>query len=442
MKMSPVAMDLLILCILMGGAHGVYGDPNARFTHIYIKQSDGTTVDLINGGMASVPANQDIGVTFFIFNPDLDIRSGSYLYILWGFDLGDKYELSKGSTVTETWTWNSRSGEASSYSEHVQLWLYDNGNTVLQDGRSFFISTSPASFFNLNVKLIDQANRPIPGAEVSIHGYSASTSKSGLAGFSLPIGVYSVTASWSSPYNPQPVTILETQITVDSTTAAKTMVLLASVYNITLQLVSPSGMPVSGAQISLAGTSIGTTDADGEVVALQVPSTYTDTMIGYPVSATWFGVDVSPGPVSITTSRTYVLTASNVATLTVKVVGTRDQGLGGSQVNIENSAGTTVFNGIADQQGIVSIEVPYGTYGVGANYKGFTSTATPTVNTPAGVSLSITTDVFIEIFGQPMIFAVFVLLIFFAAIGVLVLAMALSRLWGRKKYLLPPPPPP
>lgn len=174
-KITPIVIYLL--CMLVVGVHSANGNPNASFTHIYILQSDGTTADLINGGIANVYANQDIVVSFIIYNPDLDIRQGSYLYILWGYSVGNMYQLSKGSSVTDKWTWNSHFGEAYSYSEHVELWWFNNGKTVLQDDRNFFISTSKMSAYNLNIKLIDQANRPVSSAVVSIQGYSASTSK-------------------------------------------------------------------------------------------------------------------------------------------------------------------------------------------------------------------------------------------------------------------------
>lgn len=136
----------------------------------------------------------------------------------------------------------------------------------------------------------------------------AITGSDGLANFSLPAEVYTVTAGWFTRYNREPIIIINTTLTINSTNAPVT--LLASIYDITLQLVTPSGKPISGATMSLAGVLLGMTDADGKVVAPQVPGMYNTTSAAYPVTAIWYGIDVSPAPITITASKTYVLTAT------------------------------------------------------------------------------------------------------------------------------------
>lgn len=127
---------------------------------------------------------------------------------------------------------------------------------------------------------------------------------------------------------------------------------------------------------------------------------------------------------------TYILTATNIATLTIQVVGAGGQALSAPQVEIQNSAGTAIFNGLANEQGVVSIGVPYGTYTVNVNYKGFTNTASSSVNSSSGTVQTITTDVFIEFepFG-PMTFVAFLLwIIIVIVIAIAIIAVAIRKL--------------
>jgi hypothetical protein len=204
-----------------------------------------------------------------------------------------------------------------------------------------------------------------------------------------------------------------------------------------LHIVTPSGRPIAGAEVDLARVDLGQTDANGDVVAAQLPGTYTSTSAPYPVTVIWLGVDISPAPVTIAASDTYVLTASNVGSLAVQVVGAQGQGLGSAQVEISNSAGTTVFNGVADGQGLVSIEVPYGTYSVSVNYKGFANSASLSVNSPSGTVQTITTGVFIEIFGQAMSFATLVILFI---ILILMIGITIFVIVRMRREKIPPPP--
>jgi hypothetical protein len=87
----------------------------------------------------------------------------------------------------------------------------------------------------------------------------------------------------------------------------------------------------------------------------------------------------------------------------------------------------------------VSVNVPYGTYTVVVDYKGFTNTASASVNSPAGKVKTIAIDVFIEIFGQAMTFTTFVFLIIVIVIVVLLPAFTIKKL---KKMGPPPLPPP
>jgi len=79
--------------------------------------------------------------------------------------------------------------------------------------------------------------------------------------------------------------------------------------------------------------------------------------------------------------------------------------------------------------------VPYDTYTVHTDYKGFTSDASTTVNSAAPAPVRMANSVFIELFGQAMTFATFVLWIIVVVIVVLVLAIVIHEyhVWRRKR---------
>ena len=137
-----------------------------------------------------------------------------------------------------------------------------------------------------------------------------------------------------------------------------------------------------------------------------------------------------------------IIVSPPIARLTVCVVGARNQSLSGAQVEIKDANGNTVFSGVSNEQGKVSVDVPYGTYEVEVDYKGFTNTASASVNSPAGKVQTIAIDVFIEILGQAMTSATFVFLIIVIVIVVLLPAFAIKRLKRVGPPLPTPPPPP
>lgn len=123
--------------------------------------------------------------------------------------------------------------------------------------------------------------------------------------------------------------------------------------------------------------------------------------------------------------------------MTVQVVGSQGQGLNAAKIEIKNSAGIIIFTGLANVQGVTSIIVPYGTYNVGVDYKGFTNTASVIVSSPAGTVQTIATNVFIEIL-QPMTFVTFIL--YLAIILTIAVGLPFVIIRQRKKSKLPPPP--
>lgn len=287
--------------------------------------------------------------------------------------------------------------------------------------------------------ILDQSSsgRPIAGAILTISGIpgTLTTGADGAVELRLvPAGSMDIIVKWKSAYNQEPVTIASCRIVLDRTLDVS---IISTVYDAELQLVSPSGKQIVNAEVWLAGVSLGVTGADGKALATQVPGWYTPTHRPYPVMATWLGEDVSPGEVDITSTRTYVLTAKNVATLTVHVVGAQGQGLNAAQVEIQTSKGTTVFSGVSDEQGFVSIEVPYGTYDIKVDYRGFTNTAPATVGTPSGTMQVVSTNVFIEAMGMAMSFASFVLWVVVMIIVILVVAIAIHEYHIYRRKRLP-----
>lgn len=135
----------------------------------------------------------------------------------------------------------------------------------------------------------------------------------------------------------------------------------------------------------------------------------------------------------------------NKASLTVKVEGTQGQGLSAARVEIKDSNGTTVFNGFTNEQGIINIVVPFGTYSITVDYKGFKNAVLALVNTIEGTVIIVETDVYIEIFGQAMSFITF--LIFIIVITVFIVVLTKKYLLRHLRDLLPnkstsPPPEP
>lgn len=300
------------------------------------------------------------------------------------------------------------------------------------------VASSP-TYYDQRFAIIDQSpsGRPIAGVNLVISGIKE-TLKTGADGSVelnlVPAGILEIVATWKSIYNPEPVTIATSSVVLDRTLD---ITIVSKVYDVELKLVSSSGKPIVNAEVRLAGVPLGMTGTDGKVIAMQVPGYYKYEHRPYPVATTWLGEDVSPGDVDITATGTYVLTAKNVSTLTVHVTGAQGQGLKAAQVEIKTASGITVFSGLSNEQGFVSVEVPYGTYGIRADYKGFTNAATTTVNSPEGTVHTVQTSVFVEALGMAMSFATFVLWMIVAIIVTLALAIAIHEYHIYRRKRLP-----
>jgi hypothetical protein len=198
---------------------------------------------------------------------------------------------------------------------------------------------------------------------------------------------------------------------------------------------SLSGKSIASAWSLLDGISSGITITDGKVCLRQITSWNVSTRQPQTVMMDWLSFDSSSDGINITSTGTYVLTAKNIATLTVHVVGAQGQGLNGAYVEIKISSGIDVFSGISNEQGFVSVEVPYGMYSIRVEYKGFENMVSATVNSPDGSIKTVAMDVFVEVLGIAMSFATFVLWIVIAVMVVLVLAIMVHEyhIYRRKK---------
>lgn len=158
----------------------------------------------------------------------------------------------------------------------------------------------------LLVKVVDNIDQPIIGAWVEINNTAGmkilyrQTDEEGLVrtGVANDIkGEFDISITWKSTFNPEPVLIKKTTITIDKTFD---ITIPTAVYNAELQLVSSTREPIANAEVSLAGVLLGVTGADGKVLAKQVPIAYSKKVHSYPVTANWFGVDISPDPIYFT----------------------------------------------------------------------------------------------------------------------------------------------
>ncbi|RLE55663.1 MAG: hypothetical protein DRJ30_03395, partial [Candidatus Methanomethylicota archaeon] len=212
------------------------------------------------------------------------------------------------------------------------------------------------------------------------------------------------------------------------------------VYDATLNLKTPRGTVLKAADIAVTypdGESYtGTTDADGNILFTQIP-------IGNLTinNVTWMdtSINVAPTTVHVDKSGTYYLVAQNVHLLTVKIYGTRGQGLGPSTVSIA----PVNVDVETDESGVAVVELPAGSYTVHVNYKGIEDEKS--VSLTADTAAEFKLDVFATIFGRPFrtaeFFGELVLLPIVIAIIIYLVAYEYYA-WRRRRMAVVPPPPP
>jgi hypothetical protein len=212
----------------------------------------------------------------------------------------------------------------------------------------------------------------------------ATTSAAGEVMLTLvPAGKYQVVATSPNALYGKPASQIIASAEATVIDAATTISVLLPVFDVNVILVTPSGKPMVDANVTIGGVVIGKTDTLGEVLAASIASG------SYTVTANWYGLDISPTvPLTVTLSRAYLLTAGRMALVQILVVGAQGEGLPGAAVTIKTGT-TTVFTGMANNDGVVAVELPYGTYGVMASYKGVEASVTLSVTSDTSQSITV-----------------------------------------------------
>jgi hypothetical protein len=216
------------------------------------------------------------------------------------------------------------------------------------------------------------------------------------------------------------------------------------VDDVVISAVDAQGRPVGGAVVTFKGVTK-TTGPDGKAVFERVPLGTEDAPITYTVKVSVEGVEVYSKDEPISVARKEISVLAQLFALTVRVVGELGQGLQGASVQLLR-AGTTVATGSADSAGAVRFErLAPASYEVRAQYKGFSGSATVTVEMlRRGEVVEIRLPVYVEVLGIPMSLATLIALAIGIILLVIVLAIIISeyRWWrGRRLGVYAPPPP-
>lgn len=299
---------------------------------------------------------------------------------------------------------------------------------ILPEGSSAEYSVSQAKIFRVKVgdmKIVfkDAMGRPLENVSVVFDkwGISGLTDESGgllIERIPLPTGTsYALIAEWTSRYGTKAVI---------RTSVEKGVEVIMPIYDVTLELLTPKGQPIVGADVTLGKAYLGKTDADGRVLATQVPAGR------YGVSARWLGSDLALHDVEITPRGEITITPSNVYTLTVIVRGAQGQALEGSSVVIFKDD-SEVIRRLTDEGGNVEVELPEGNYVLEVSFDSF-SKRIPVSLTGDGL-VRVDLDVFVKLFGVGMTFSQFLLLILAMVIVALAVAIVLHEyhIYRRKK---------
>jgi len=307
-----------------------------------------------------------------------------------------------------------------------------------EDNATCQVRTFNTKVYDLKLKVVDQSPsaRAIVSAPVTITMPDASpiwvmhqtTTAAGEVTLNLvPAGKYQVVATSPVALFGKPASQITASVEARVIDTPATVIVPLPIFDATVTLVTPSGKPIVGATITVGGVALGTTDAAGNALAASIPSG------SYTVTSSWYGQDISPTvPLTVTLSRTYLLTASKIALVQIQVVGAQNQGLPQAAVTIKIGT-TTVFTGMTNNDGVAALELPYGTYSVTASHKGVEATATIAVT--GDTVQKITTGVFVELFGQGLTFAGFALWVIAILIVVLILVIAAQEynIYRRKR---------
>ncbi|MGB9718724.1 MAG: MSCRAMM family protein [Thermoproteota archaeon] len=286
-------------------------------------------------------------------------------------------------------------------------------------------SVSQAKIFRASVgdmvmSFNDANGRPLKNVRVILEewGISGFTDESGTLLFErMPRISYKLTAEWVSRYGSKAV--VKTTVTEDT-------VIVMPVYDIVLRLLSPRGRLLANADVYLEGVYLGKADANGEVLATQVPSG------NYTVSAKWLNSDLVFQKIGVTTGGEITVTPSNVHSLTIMVRGAQGQALEGAGVKIMRD-GVELVRMLTDKGGNAEVELPDGTYTVEVSFDQFLRKTQVSLTSDSFIRVEL--DVFIRILGVGMTLSQTILLILAIMIVIIAIGIMLHEyhVYRRKK---------
>jgi hypothetical protein len=227
-----------------------------------------------------------------------------------------------------------------------------------------------------------------------------------------PLGAYKVTVNLAGVG-----TLAQQTIKIEKgrfETSTQIFEVRLDIFDVKLTFVSPFGTPLANAKVTITkpdGTTVSDTlDASGSIVVKEVPPGN----LQYTV-AEWNGLPVQFSG-SVARAGEIGITVSKIGKLTVKVLGARGQGIDGATVAVEKVGTFTT-----DASGVVSLELPSGSYGVTASKGGRTASATATVTDGKEAVTELKLDIFLTIAGWEMSSNEFLGLILLLVLLVLVL---------------------
>ncbi|QOJ79598.1 carboxypeptidase regulatory-like domain-containing protein [Infirmifilum lucidum] len=186
------------------------------------------------------------------------------------------------------------------------------------------------------------------------------------------------------------------------------------IYDVKLTFTTPFGTSMASATVTI-------TTPDGRKITDALDSTGSITVREVPPGKISFSVDSWKGiPVAYTGSvdrqPAVGITVPKIGKLTVKVLGARGQGIEGATVAVEKVGTFTT-----DASGVVTMEIPEGTYAITAGKGGRTASATATVTGGKEAVVELKLDIFLTIAGWEMSSSEFLGLILLLVLLVLVI---------------------
>ncbi|WP_288007735.1 carboxypeptidase-like regulatory domain-containing protein, partial [Thermofilum sp.] len=205
-----------------------------------------------------------------------------------------------------------------------------------------------------------------------------------------PLGAYKVTVNLAGVG-----TLAQQTIKIEKgrfETSTQIFEVRLDIFDVKLTFVSPFGTPLANAKVTITkpdGTTVSDTlDASGSIVVKEVPPGN----LQYTV-AEWNGLPVQFSG-SVARAGEIGVTVTKIGKLTVKVLGARGQGIDGATVAVEKVGTFTT-----DASGVVSLELPSGSYGVTASKGGRTASATATVTDGKETVTELKLDIFLTLAG-------------------------------------------